>query len=60
MSHPVRVSEVLHAQSVETRYDDVDGSRVTDLRPLDELVDLVNRIEEYGGKLVSVGPYQEK
>lgn len=58
MLHPIPVSEVLRAQSVETRYRASDGSLVRDVRPLSELPQLIDDIEDRGGSLIGVSRYE--
>lgn len=51
---PAPISKVIHSQHVETRYVEADGTRFTDIRPLEELPALVESVERDGGRLVGV------
>lgn len=53
-----KLSEILRAQSVETRYLESDGRPFRDVRPLEELPQLVEKIEQEGGRLLGVRQFE--
>jgi hypothetical protein len=59
VSNPAKVSQVLDQICVETRWNEKDGLQMTDVRPLEELPALVDRIESNGWQLMGVSRYQE-